>query len=523
MKITLITTGSVPYALGLRVLSSVLKKAGHEVKFICMKSGENYYNLYTKKELSQLKELCKKDGLIGLDCFSSTYLKTKQVIAYLNKELKVPIIFGGIHATLSPESCINDCDIVCVGEGEEAIVEVANAIENKKPLDNIKNIWIKKDGKIIKNEVRDLIDDLDKLPFPDFDIKNHYILDKGKIRAFEEEDFKGVLPFMSGRGCPYGCAYCSNGKFNEIYKCHRKRIVRNHSVDYSIKFLRSVKDKFKVEYVKLVDDTFTFRDIKEIKDFCNNYKKYIGIRYTCIADARTITEEKVKELVDSGCFQIAVGVQGSERVNKEVYHRYIDDKTVLKAAKILNKYKDKLSVNYDVIVTNPYEGPEDILEVFKMLKKLPKPFRLSTHNLVFFIGSQLYERRVSEGSIKNIKDTAIDLDYYDRGQHILRKGKNIYLYTILSLTRGVVTDDKYGSLKVSLLDKLLQDKYVKRFNDKNKIVFIFPYLLIAFDFLKYKIAGRIYDKMPFKFREWYINRAYGKKIFLNDTYINKLK
>lgn len=57
-----------------------------------MKSKEDYYNLYAKKELRQLKELCKEDGLIGINCFSATYLKTKQIIEYLNKELKVPII-----------------------------------------------------------------------------------------------------------------------------------------------------------------------------------------------------------------------------------------------------------------------------------------------------------------------------------------------------------------------------------------------------------------------------------------------
>ena len=95
-----------------------------------------------------------------------------------------------------------------------------------------------------------------------------------------------------------------------------------------------MKERFKLNLIYITDDTFTCRDIKEIRDFCSKYKKYINIKYKCYVDARTITDEKVKELVNSGCFQISLGIQGSERVNKEVYHRYIDYKNILRAAEI---------------------------------------------------------------------------------------------------------------------------------------------------------------------------------------------
>lgn len=521
MKITLISTVSSPEDQGIRTISSSLKKARHTVKLVFMKLEENYYRLYTKKELKQLKNLCKGSGLIGISCFIATYPKAVQIIKYLGKELKIPIIFGGIHVTLSPENCIKDCDLLCVGEGEEAIVDVAKAIEDKKPLNNIKNIWIRKDNEITRNDVRDLVDDLDKLPYPDFDIEDHYILDKGGIRHFKEEDFKGDIMFLSGRGCPYGCTYCSNGRFNEIYKCHRKRIVRKHSVDYSINFLKKMKSKFKISHVDLRDDTFTTRDIGEIRNFCKAYKKHISLNYKCTVDARTITAEKVKELVDSGCDQITLGIQGSERVNREVYHRYITYESILKTGQILSKYKDKLAINYDLMATNPYDGPEDILEVFKLIRKLPKPFRLFPNNLTLFPGSQLYVKAVRDKIIKSIKDTGMDLNFYDRGRHILRKGKNIYLNTLLNLTRGLTTEDKYGSLKASILHRAIQDKYVKFFNDKNNVVIIFPYLLIGFDFIKYKILKKIYNKMPYKFKGWYINKRLGGKIFYNDAMIER--
>ena len=88
MKITLISTSQIPKEQGLRTISSVLKKEGYEVKLIFMKLEEDYYKLYNKKELEQLKKLCKKDELIGISCVAFSYPKAIQVTKYLKKHLK---------------------------------------------------------------------------------------------------------------------------------------------------------------------------------------------------------------------------------------------------------------------------------------------------------------------------------------------------------------------------------------------------------------------------------------------------
>lgn len=95
------------------------------------------------------------------------------------------------------------------------ITELANAVEKGKSFDKIKNLWIKKDDKIIKNQVRPLVDNLDSIPLPDYNIEAHYVLNKGKIRKFREEDLAGQVFFLTGRGCPYGCDYCSNSFFQQ--------------------------------------------------------------------------------------------------------------------------------------------------------------------------------------------------------------------------------------------------------------------------------------------------------------------
>ena len=182
MKITLISTATFPSDQGIRTISGVLKKSGHEVKIIFMAYSEDYSKLYTEKELNQLLFICKNSDLVGISSYASTAPRAIQIIKFLERKIKVPLIWGGVHATISPEHCIKYVDLVCVGEGEEAILDLVDAVENKKSLDKIKNLWIKKDNNIIKNLVRPVIDNLDELPFADYDIQDHYILEKHNLR-----------------------------------------------------------------------------------------------------------------------------------------------------------------------------------------------------------------------------------------------------------------------------------------------------------------------------------------------------
>ena len=498
MKITLIST-TTSEDQGIRTLSSVLKKEGYGVNLVFMPLNKGYYSLYDKKILEQLKNICIDSKLIGVSCFINTKSKAVQIMNFLKRNTKATIIFGGIHVTLAPDECIKDNDILCIGEGEYAILDIAKAVNSNKTLDKIPNLWIKnkETGKIIKNPVRNLIDNLDELPYPDFDFENHYILDKDKIRKFKEEDLCKEILFLSGRGCPHSCDYCSNSTYNELYCGKRKRIIRYHSNDYIIDFLKQIKEKFRsLIYIALWDDTFSLRSLDEIKDFSYKYKKSIGIKLKIQIDARTITDEKVKYLIDSGCSYVSLGIQGSERVNKEIYHRYISEENILRTADILSKYTDKIIISYDIIATNPYESEQDILNLINLIIKLPKPFKLYTSNLIFFVGSKLYNKAVEDRTIKSVKDTGLDLIYEARGQHILLKKKNIYLNSILNLMRGYTTNDKYGGLSKKQLDFLLKKKLIRFFNDNSSHTYIVPYSLMFFDFIKYNFIKPVYLKMP---------------------------
>jgi radical SAM superfamily enzyme YgiQ (UPF0313 family) len=508
MKITLISTSTYPSDQGIRTISSVLKEKGYEVETIFMTQSEDYSINYSPQELNQLKKLCRGSQLIGVNSFASTSERAKQIIDYL-QSLNIPLVYGGVHATVSPKDCIEVADIVCVGEGEGAILDLAKAVKEKKSFKKIKNLWIREKDKIIKNSVRPTIDDLDKIPFPDYELKNHYILDNGKIRKFLESDLDGAIFFLTGRGCPYGCDYCSNSLFNELYKGKCKKILRWHSPEYIIEGILFLKNKFPtLSYFDIRDDTFSWRSLEDIKKFCKLYKEKVNMRFKCLGDPKTVTDEKIKLLVETGCTDLIIGIQGSERTNLNIYHRNQKDQDVLKAAKILNKYKGKLAVMYDVITCNPYEEPEDIIDLIRLLQKLPKPYFLSVNNLVFFPGTKLDTRARSDKIIKTEKDAAYKLNYWDRKAHILLKPKNMYLVLLLNLMRGSATESRFGFLPNKLINYFLQEERVKK-NLKNptKTLFILQFVGV-YDFIRENILKPTYRKLPLSFRVWYDKARY---------------
>ncbi len=517
MRITLITTSTTAGDQGLRTISSMLKSKGHFVRVLFLTASEDYSQFYSRKTLAQVRAICRDSDWIGFSSMTSTSKRAVQVINYL-KPLNKLIVWGGIHATLSPESCIKHADVVCVGEGEEAVAELADKLSSalkksknknlkeifpKVNIDKIKNLWINKNGKIIRNPVRPLLVTLDKLPFPDYEIKEHYILKKNHLVKFSEQDFNGYIFFLTGRGCPYCCTYCSNKALNNIYHNTWGR-VRWHSPDYIINGILFLKKKYpSLKIFDIRDDTFSLRPIEQIREFCDRYKKEVRLRMKCLGDPRTISEEKIRLLVDAGCTDIIIGIQGSERVNKDIYQRPQKDEDVINAARILNKFRGRLAVMYDVITSNPYESGKDVLNLIHLIEKLPPPFYLSVNNLVFFTGSELYNRAVKDGLIKNEKDSAIELNYWDRWKHVKLKKTNMYLNLVFNLMRGSVSSSRFGLMPRFVL-KFMTKPSVVRFNERNLVpTYILGNLVGFSDALREKVAKPVYRSLPINFKVWY--------------------
>lgn len=315
--------------LGLAVeyLSASLKKAGHETNLILIHNSEKNY----KNRLFQRINGFKPD-FIAFSVLTDNYSWSCSLADYIKESFKdIPIIFGGIHITSCPEEVISkkSVDFIILGEGEEAIVEL---VENPKKT-NIKNVWLKKKNKIIKNKPRPLIEDLDKLPFPDKEI------------TFNEAPyFRDSYFIMTSRGCPFSCTYCFNNFMRKFYK--GSKWLRRRSVSNVIEELVEMKKKNRYEYVFFGDDCFTF-DKTWLKEFFQLYKKEINLPFKAIAHSKFMDEDIAFLLKDAGCMRVELGVQtASERVRKDICKRNDDNATIKKAVEILKKYKILVQIDH---------------------------------------------------------------------------------------------------------------------------------------------------------------------------------
>ena len=347
MKIVFVAIGVE--SLAIEILSSFLKKHHHQVGLVFDPKLFDSEALKFKK-LSPLfdikNEIVKqvinqKPDLIGFSVFTLNYQRALEIAGLIKKHNpKIPIIFGGIHPTSVPELVIKEksVDMVCIGEGENAL----NELLKNPTASNIKNIWFKRNGRIIKNPLRPLIKNLNLLPFPDKDLFH-------KIYPGFMKDYYT----LSSRGCPFACTYCANNVLRNVYKGLGKPI-RRRSPQNIINELIWAKEKFSPKKITFVDDIFV-QDIKWLKQFTFLYKKKIKLPYVVLTHPRFVTLEIAKLLAKSGCYFLLFGIQSaSEKTRKEILKRFETNHEIEQAA--LNCHLAKLPFSIDHIFNIPGEG-----------------------------------------------------------------------------------------------------------------------------------------------------------------------
>ncbi|MBI4801986.1 MAG: B12-binding domain-containing radical SAM protein [Elusimicrobia bacterium] len=402
MKVTLISPYSDLQAFGIRTLSACLKQEGHGVQLIFL--PRDFTDKFEETVLNEVVELSRGSGLIGISLMTNFFNNVVQITQRLKEKLRAPILWGGVHPTIRPEECLDYADMVCLGEGEETLVELAGKMKDGLYCHDVQGMWFKDQGRIIANKMRPLIRDLDSIPFPDYDYETHYILKDNCIQKMDEHLLKahmnGIYVTIPSRGCPFGCTYCCNNTLNKMYS--NAKIVRKRNVDNIIKELMEVKSR--LPFIKCIifgDDAFFIRTVEEIREFCKKYRDNVGLPLSIGgATPSTIIREKLSLLVDAGLIFLRMGIQtGSERT-KKLYKRYHSNTQVEEAVKIINEFKDKIRIpHYDIIIDNPWETDEDLIETLMFLAKLPTPYQLTLYSLVFYPGTELYEMAKRDGII----------------------------------------------------------------------------------------------------------------------------
>ncbi len=399
-----ISTASDIQCYSIRRVSAYLKKHGFKTKMVFL--PQPFSKRYSDQVLEQVVDISKDAKLIGISLMSNYWHNAVQLIKSLRSKSDSLIIGGGPHPSTNPDQCLEEVDMICVGEGDDTLLELMKRIKaGITDYSGIPNLQYKQNGQIIKN-TQELFEKSDEIPIPDYDLEDHFVLFENKIqpmtydlfRCFHGHDYMTIFAF----GCPYTCSYCIHNIYNKRFKFRfRKRPVKN-----VIEELKYVKQKFPfINRLRIEDDTFFFYSKEEMEYFRDEFKKYINIPiYVCGGQPMVIKEELMKPMVEAGMNRIRMGIEtGAERI-QAMYQRVISNKKILEACKVINKFKE-VTVTYDFITDNPWETEEETLHTLKFILEIPHPYSLSVFSLTFYPNTDIHLQAIADGIVKKDEDT----------------------------------------------------------------------------------------------------------------------
>ena len=386
---------------GVRQLAAMLRQAGFTTYEIYFKDYRHHrFQPPSEIELRHLTELLQEMdvGLIGFSVRAGAYLDiAKKLTAHVRGALDAPILWGGPHVSFAPEQCIDEVDYLSRGDSEDAVVDLARALENGEPTDNIPNIWVNRDGQIIRNEVRPLETNLDRFPFRDFHSHEYKVwIDGSHLRRGDPSIKETIYLILSTRGCIYNCAYCDVNVLRKLYR-GKGNFFRVRSVDNIIEELHYAEKHFKhLARIRFDDELFPV-DPAWIREFAAKYKANFSHPFEILSDPRAIKDDDIAVLKDAGLENVLLGIQAGEDLNRRLFDRPCPDKKVIAVSEILHRHS--VRGGYQIILDNPVATHSDRQQLLNLLLQLKRPFDLYTFSLSYWPGADLTEKFVSEGVI----------------------------------------------------------------------------------------------------------------------------
>lgn len=398
MNVLLISLQSNLNIIGLKYLHYCLLQKGHNAKLIFLPN----FRKGDQAALAGIGEFIRGNDidLTGISLMSHEFFNACELTGYLKRGFpQVPVVWGGIHPTITPEKCLDFTDYVCVGEGENCLMDLAAAIRDGGNIREVDNLCFMEEGAIRRNRLAPLIEDLDSLPLGEQVPRNSFLQKKnGEIVSLadnketysENARYNGtVYDIISSRGCPFSCTYCCNNSISLLYNSRkiRRRGIRNIIAELKT----AVAENPEIESINFQDDCFLSCSNDYLREFCLLYRQEVKKPFIVRSIPIYINREKIRLLQDAGLSWLSLGLQsGSDRVCRDIYKRNSFRADFLSAAGKINDFK--VAAFYDVILDNPFETEEDRLQTIETLMQTPKPFQVQFFSLVFYLGTELYEK-----------------------------------------------------------------------------------------------------------------------------------
>lgn len=334
-------------AIGPSFLASYLRAHGHDVSMQRVGWDDPLDDVVGKVGAA-------KPDLIALSLTTRQWQRARRVVAAVREVHDVPVVTGGLHPTFAADDVLTNpgFDYVCLGEGEEAMLDLVRHLEahgRDVAEDAIANLQVR-GGK--RPKLRPPFADLDQLPFMARDML---------------DEQHGVRFFATQRGCPFPCTYCAARKYDDLYEGVGD-YGRRRSHENVLAELRELRDGIGLSYVIFIDDTFTINR-PWVLEFCRRYPEEIGRPFSIHARVETVTPEVLGVLAKAGCKMITYGVEsGSYRVRREIMKRPVKNE---RFAEVFQWTRDAgISVTANYMLGLPGETRAELDETLALAEQL---------------------------------------------------------------------------------------------------------------------------------------------------------
>ncbi len=385
-----IKNSSVELPLGL--LSTVASvNQTHDVKIIDQRVDDNF-----KEHL--LNELSKGPRVVLIPSMTGTQLKYALDISKVVKDnSNAKVLWGGVHATLMPEQTIshNLIDMIVVGEGEFVLQDLISSMDGKKKIEDVNGIVYKENGSIKFNKSAEQPNPnlIPEIPYHLVDVENY--VKSGGIALTSNDR---TLPFISSRGCPYTCTFCSTAGIS-------KGRWRSMTAELTHERVEKMVKRYNLNVVKFYDENFTSnpKHAERIAELING-----SFHWSMQARMDNIMITDIKKLEQGGLCVVEPGVEsGSDRILKMV-NKAETKATMIAANKKLGTTNIKAFYNF--MMGFPGETHDELMETvdlsMQLIKDNPNAHITQFYIFVPYLGAPLFDYAVQQGFKvpKNLED-----------------------------------------------------------------------------------------------------------------------
>jgi len=377
---------------GIAYIASILKKLGVDVTIY----NQDVYH-YPDEHLTKLLDKEYFD-MIGVSIIAGyyQYRKLLKISEAINKSKNRPKLYviGGHGPAPEPEFFINktSADVVVIGEGEETALELIEYLEGKKKLSEIKGIAYKNErGKVVINERRPLIKDIDKIPFPAYELfpMDHYTL----LRAPHIESRERAIPMLSGRGCKFRCNFC--------YRMDKG--FRPRSPESILEEIKLLQNNYNINYF-IFSDELLMSSEERVVSLCESFlKSKLKFKWCCNGRLNYAKKDILQLMKKAGCVFINYGI---EAVDDEVLRNMNKALTVKQIIKGVEETLEAgISPGLNIIWGNIGDNLETLKKGVDFLLKYDDHAQLRTIRPVTpYPGSDLYYHAINNSLLKDIED-----------------------------------------------------------------------------------------------------------------------